>query len=167
MNGWEILASFIFGLLVNEMTDVSPWAARKLVRWAAYRWTPDADIAAGYAEEWSAIIDERPGKLLKLITAVQFTVGAVGRAAPRMLLDARRRTKLSVRDSRVGDAISDIAAGTGLGLAALSWSGPPATVGTVALVVSGGVTLMAGLRFAVTASIRRSCRAAVRPKRRY
>ncbi|MCX5066659.1 hypothetical protein OOJ91_12295 [Micromonospora lupini] len=84
MNGWEIAASFVFGLLVNEMTDLSPWAARRLVRWAAYRWTTDPDIAAGYAEEWTAIVEERPGKLLKLLTAAQFSLGAAGRALPRV-----------------------------------------------------------------------------------
>lgn len=89
MNGWEIVVSFVFGLLVNEVTDVSPWAARKLVRWAAYRWTTDPDIAAGYAEEWTAIVEERPGKLLKLMTAVQFSLGAAGRAAPRAFAAAR------------------------------------------------------------------------------
>lgn len=88
MNGWEIVASFVFGLLVNEMTDVSPWAARRLVHWAAYRWTPDPEIAAGYAEEWTAIIEEQPGKLLKLLTAVQFSIGAARKAAPRTLVSA-------------------------------------------------------------------------------
>ncbi|MFC0504223.1 hypothetical protein [Micromonospora costi] len=92
MNGWEIIASFVFGLLVNEMTDVSPWAARKLVRWAAYRWTIDPDIAAGYAEEWTAIIDERPGKLLKLMTALRFSTGAAGRALPRVFVSVRHAT---------------------------------------------------------------------------
>ncbi|WP_327643744.1 hypothetical protein [Micromonospora zamorensis] len=83
MNNWEIILGILFGLVVNEVTDVSPWAARKLARWAAYRWATDPEIAAGYAEEWAALIDDRPGKLLKLLTAVRFTLGAAGRAAPR------------------------------------------------------------------------------------
>ncbi|SCF19151.1 hypothetical protein [Micromonospora saelicesensis] len=86
MNGWEIVIGVILGLLVNEMTDLSPWAARRLVRWAAYRWTTDPDVAAGYAEEWTAIIEERPGKLLKLLTATQFSVGAARRAVPRTVV---------------------------------------------------------------------------------
>ncbi|MET7881287.1 hypothetical protein ABZS52_30675 [Micromonospora profundi] len=89
MNGWELVVGVILGLIVNEMTDLSPWAARRLVFWAAYRWTPDTDIAEGYAEEWTAIIDERPGKLLKLLTAVQFSLGAARRAAPRTLASVR------------------------------------------------------------------------------
>ncbi|MEV5767950.1 hypothetical protein AB0L34_25715 [Micromonospora sp. NPDC052213] len=83
MNGWEIILGIVFGLLVNEVTDISPWLARKLTRWSAYRWTTDPDTAAGYAEEWAAVIDDRPGKLLKLLTALRFTIGAASRAAPR------------------------------------------------------------------------------------
>ncbi|MET7881288.1 hypothetical protein ABZS52_30680 [Micromonospora profundi] len=65
------------------------WVARRLIHWAAYHWTADPDVAAGYAEEWTAIVDERPGKLLKLLTAVQFTLGAAGKAVPRMFAAAR------------------------------------------------------------------------------
>ncbi|MEU0077630.1 hypothetical protein ABZY58_06925 [Micromonospora tulbaghiae] len=84
MSRSEIILGIVFGLLVNEVTDISPWAARKLTRRAAYLWTTDPDTAAAYAEEWTAIIEERPGKLLKLFTALRFTIGATGRAAPRL-----------------------------------------------------------------------------------
>ncbi|MFJ2081238.1 hypothetical protein ACIOBK_01700 [Micromonospora chokoriensis] len=93
MNHWEIILGILFGLLVNEVTDISPWAARKLAQWSAYRWTTDPEMAAGYAEEWTAVIDDRPGKLLKLLTALRFTLGAAGRAAPR----AGRRALRSIR----------------------------------------------------------------------
>ncbi|MEU5931155.1 hypothetical protein [Micromonospora sp. NPDC047187] len=94
MNHWEIILGILFGLVVNEVTDISPWAARKLARWSAYRWTTDPEMAAGYAEEWTAVIDDRPGKLLKLLTAVRFAFGAAGRAAPRAAIQALR----SLRD---------------------------------------------------------------------
>ncbi|MEU4338390.1 hypothetical protein AB0F59_27665 [Micromonospora lupini] len=90
MNGWEFVTGVIASLVVNEMTEVSPWAARKLVRWSAYRWSADPDIAARYAEEWAAIIEERPGKLFKLFTAMRFTIGAAGRTAPRMFATFRQ-----------------------------------------------------------------------------
>ncbi|MEU8333405.1 hypothetical protein [Micromonospora sp. NPDC048839] len=83
MNRWEIILGIVLGLVVNEATDISPWAARKLAQWSAYRWTSDPEMAAGYAEEWGALIDDRPGKLLKLLTALRFALGAAGRAAPR------------------------------------------------------------------------------------
>ncbi|TDC81353.1 hypothetical protein E1193_15070 [Micromonospora sp. KC606] len=84
VNRWEAVLGVILGLLVNEITDISPWIARRLVRWSAYRWTTDPEIAAGYAEEWEALIDDRPGKLFKLLTAVRFSLGAAGRAAPQL-----------------------------------------------------------------------------------
>lgn len=158
MNGWEIVASFAFGLLVNEMTDVSPWAARKLVRWAAYRWTVDPDLAAGYAEEWTAIIDERPGKLLKLLTAVQFSIGAAGRAAPRMLSSARDRAlrSLAERGKPTGEGASDAQIrGAGLGLIA-------AVLITVPVIYAGrlnatpsliALSLLCGLAAVVTITI--------------
>lgn len=90
MNRWEIILGIVFGLLVNEITDVSPWLARKLVRWSACRWTVNPEIGAAYAEEWAAVIDERPGKLFKLLTALQFALGAAGRAAPRAGMRATR-----------------------------------------------------------------------------
>ncbi|MFF0467597.1 hypothetical protein ACFYPX_09260 [Micromonospora zamorensis] len=93
MTNWEIILGILLGLVVNEVTDVSPWAARKLTRWAAYRWATDTEIAAGYAEEWAALIDDRPGKLLKLMTALRFTLGAASRAAPRAGMRALRMAR--------------------------------------------------------------------------
>ncbi|WFE48836.1 hypothetical protein [Micromonospora sp. WMMD1155] len=120
MNHWEIIASFVFGLAVNEMTDLSPWAARRLVRWAAYRWATDPQIAAGYAEEWTALIGERPGKLFKLLTAIQFSVGAAGRAAPRILKSAMNRATRTqpagYRPPNLGAALMLILAITLLGV---------------------------------------------------
>ncbi|MEV7227289.1 hypothetical protein AB0M79_09740 [Polymorphospora sp. NPDC051019] len=91
MNIWELLAGATIGLIFAEFTEICPWAARRLVSWAAYRWTTDPEEAAGYAEEWKAVIDDRPGKLFKLVTAVQFTAGAACRAASYRLTSAHRR----------------------------------------------------------------------------
>ncbi|GLY24751.1 hypothetical protein [Micromonospora sp. NBRC 101691] len=85
MNQWEIILGILFGLLVNEITDVSPWLAKKLVRWSAYRWTSDPGLAEAYADEWAAIIEDRPGKLFKLLTALRFALAAAGRSAARSL----------------------------------------------------------------------------------
>ncbi|MFF4810560.1 hypothetical protein ACFY03_20335 [Micromonospora chersina] len=177
MIGWtELLLGALLSLALSELTEVSPWAARKLVRWAAYRWTTDPELAAAYAEEWAAIIDERPGKLLKLLTATGFTLGATGRAAPRMLLDARRRINSSInliRDPRVGDALSVLFRGIAIGLAALGAALKAfdtvltATMGTVTTFLAAGVMLMALAQSVTVAIMRTSCRAIVRPKRRY
>ncbi|WP_433263048.1 hypothetical protein ACQPWR_24915 [Micromonospora vinacea] len=80
MSKTEIFASVILGFLVNETCDLSPWLARRLVRWAARQWTEDETLVEVYAEDWSAIIDERPGKVFKLATALNFASGAASRA---------------------------------------------------------------------------------------
>jgi hypothetical protein len=69
---WGLLGAVVLGLLVNEISDVSPWMAGRLVRSAAILWSHDPHVAADYAEEWQAVVDERPGKLLKLGTALGF-----------------------------------------------------------------------------------------------
>lgn len=61
----------VTGLVINECCDVSPWAARKLaVRAARVRHHTDPGRAAVRSEEWAAIIEDRPGKLFKLTTAL-------------------------------------------------------------------------------------------------
>jgi hypothetical protein len=72
-----ILISVVIGLLVNECCDVCPWCACKLVRWSAYRRYVDPSRACEKAEELAALIEDRPGKLLKLFTALGFTGGAI------------------------------------------------------------------------------------------
>ncbi|NJC13027.1 hypothetical protein F4558_002853 [Micromonospora profundi] len=122
MNHWEIIASFVFGLAVNEMTDLSPWAARRLVRWAAYHWTTDPEIAAGYAEEWTAIVEERPGKLFKLATAVQFAIGAAGRAAPRTATAIKFAVRRELASVEIQEARSAVPLGRVLLMLAVSSS---------------------------------------------
>jgi AcrR family transcriptional regulator len=76
MTALEILMGIALGLLVNECCDVSPWLARKFVRWSAHRRYVDQCRAETRAEELVALIDDRPGKLFKLITALGFVVTA-------------------------------------------------------------------------------------------
>lgn len=80
-----ILISVIIGLIVNEGCDVSPWCARRLVRWSAHRRYAEPGRAAGRAEELEALIDARPGQLLKLFTAVGFAGSALLVACRRTL----------------------------------------------------------------------------------
>ncbi|MFD7627543.1 restriction endonuclease [Streptomyces sp. NPDC059851] len=64
----ETLLAVFLGLLVNEMCDVSSYLAQQLLRWAARR-IPGEGNAERYEEEWLALLEERPGKLLKLAFA--------------------------------------------------------------------------------------------------
>ena len=73
----QILLAIITGLAVNECCDVSPWAAHKLVRWSAGRRYAPPSRAALRAEELAAYINDRPGRLFKLITALGFAAAAV------------------------------------------------------------------------------------------
>lgn len=75
MNAVEVLVPLALGVVVNEAVDISPWLARKLVRWSARR-IADASMAARYEEEWLAGLDGRPGKLLQLFSAISIVVGA-------------------------------------------------------------------------------------------
>lgn len=65
------------GLAINECCDLSPWAARKMVMWAARRrYADNPERAEIRSLELAALIDTRPGKIFKLLTACGF-VGAV------------------------------------------------------------------------------------------
>jgi hypothetical protein len=64
----QILLAIAVGLAVSEFSEVCPWAARKLVRWSAHRRYAPPSRAELRAEELAAYIDDRPGRLFKLIT---------------------------------------------------------------------------------------------------
>ncbi|MEU8380154.1 hypothetical protein [Streptosporangium sp. NPDC048865] len=78
MSGLEIVFAVLSGLLVNECCEIAPWAARRLVRWSARLRYRDAEQAEVRAEELSAFINDRPGKLFKLVTALGFVMSAMG-----------------------------------------------------------------------------------------
>ncbi|MFI7454793.1 hypothetical protein ACIBQX_45495 [Nonomuraea sp. NPDC049714] len=46
MSGWEIVLGVVAGLVVNEMTEMSPWLARRLVTWSAHHRYEDPERAA-------------------------------------------------------------------------------------------------------------------------
>ncbi|GAB1822349.1 hypothetical protein [Herbidospora sp. RD11066] len=107
----EFVIGVVVSLAVNEMCDVSPWLARKCVRVAA-RWQfEDPELAEGRAEELTALIDDRPGKLFKLGTALGFlgcatwamTCRSTRRRASiagRSLLKSLQRTSVPMFTSR-------------------------------------------------------------------
>lgn len=67
----------MLGLVINEMCDVSPWCARRLVQLSARSRYPDLERRRIRADELVALIDERPGKLMKLGTSLGFLCAAV------------------------------------------------------------------------------------------
>lgn len=78
-----VLLAVLTGLAVNEFCEVSPWAARNLIRWSARHRYDDRARAAVRAEELAGLIDDRPGKLFKLITALGFVAVAIAAEARR------------------------------------------------------------------------------------
>jgi mycothiol system anti-sigma-R factor len=78
-----ILLGIVSGLLANEFCELSPWCARKLVRWSAFRRYADPGRAEMRADELAALINNRPGNLLKLFTAAGFAGAAVIASARR------------------------------------------------------------------------------------
>jgi hypothetical protein len=58
-----ILLGIVAGLLTNELCDFSPWCARKIVRWSAFRRYADPGRAEMRADELAAVINDRPGNL--------------------------------------------------------------------------------------------------------
>jgi hypothetical protein len=78
MTHQEVASAVILGLLVNEATDLCPWVAARLVRWAArLRYLDAPERAAIRSEELARLVHDRPGKLIKLFTALGFALHAL------------------------------------------------------------------------------------------
>jgi hypothetical protein len=114
VNGWlDVAAGVALGLLVNECTEVSPWLAHKVVRWAAVIQRPDR--AEEFAEARSATINDRPGKLFKLFTALGFLFAALA----HRVIKRRRIDRSSLRGML---RVRVRAAGIASGLYSATWS---------------------------------------------
>jgi hypothetical protein len=92
----EVICAALGGLALNEICDVSPWLAIRLVRWSARRRYANPTRAQVRAEELAALINDRPGKLFKLITAAMFAGSATIVAGRRVLDNALGRARLPV-----------------------------------------------------------------------
>ncbi|WP_433323504.1 hypothetical protein [Spirillospora sp. CA-294931] len=87
-----VLCGVVAGLVVAELSVLTPWAAGKLARRAARAcYARDPERAEERAEEWDALIAARPGNVLKLATALLFFGGAVRSVTGRRLRGAGRR----------------------------------------------------------------------------
>lgn len=85
-----VSCGIVAGLAVAEISALTPALARMIMRRAARSfYADDSDLAAERAEEWEALVQARPGNLLKLATAAFFGGGAAALAIAR----AARRTR--------------------------------------------------------------------------
>ena len=71
----EVLLGAAIAMLAAEALDICRWYAERIVVWAAKRWKERNGI--DHAEEWLDDLKERPGNILKLISAVWLALGAV------------------------------------------------------------------------------------------
>lgn len=102
MRSW--ILGLLAGLLLAEVSGAVDVLACWVMRRAAVLWTSDRTQSETYAEEWSALIADRPGSLLKLVTALTF----VGRAAwkRRDRLASTRRDALTNERGSLEQAIT-------------------------------------------------------------
>lgn len=63
-----LLGAIAVPLILGEATDVAPWVAKRLVRWAAGR-IPERERPR-WEEEWLGELEEVPGRLSKLAWAL-------------------------------------------------------------------------------------------------
>lgn len=71
----ELTVATVLGLLAAELSDISPWLARRLARWAARRINDATDVER-YEGESLTVVEDHPGKLIKVITEMTFPVPA-------------------------------------------------------------------------------------------
>ncbi|MFI6513585.1 hypothetical protein ACIBCT_38780 [Streptosporangium sp. NPDC050855] len=134
MSAAQIILAIVLGLVANEMFDLCPWLAVRLVALAARLQYGASPRAEERSEVFAAYINDRPGKLFKLLTALAFlAAGAVG--------GLRRRGSAPDLEvcERIGGGIVTIALG-GLvyGIDPVTW--PVQTTWSM----TGGVILMLG-----------------------
>jgi DivIVA domain-containing protein len=79
----SVIVALLVGIGISEFCDVSPSVARKIVRWSARRKYTEPERAEIRSEELAALIDERPGNLLKLCTAFGYAGTAIAEVALR------------------------------------------------------------------------------------
>jgi len=101
----EIIVAAVVGWIVSEATDISPWVAIRLGRWAANNMYPaNAERAARRREEWEALINESiPSKTAKLF----FGLG-LGCAGLCSAMGRRMRLVLARVAGRMINALPDI-----------------------------------------------------------
>jgi hypothetical protein len=78
-----LLFTIASGLVINELSDLSPWLAEKIARWSARLRCADPAVAQDLSDELAAYITDRPGKLLKLLASFGFLGAALLRRARR------------------------------------------------------------------------------------
>lgn len=94
MTTTQLISAILVGFAFAEWTDIAPWFAARMIRWAApYSYPDDEERAATHTEKLLAVIEERPGKLLKLASALAFAMPAIRKLTTRTAAAARVRAR--------------------------------------------------------------------------
>ncbi len=97
-----VLLAVVVTLIVNEATDVSPWIAIRLARWAAKRiYAGNTGRAARRQEEWEALISKSiPTKISQLFFGLGFGCAGLYCIASRRVPAALAALGRRIRPSR-------------------------------------------------------------------
>jgi hypothetical protein len=71
----DIILGILAAVIAAETLDISRWSADHIVRWAARRWLDRSGV--DHTKEWLDDLEERPGSILKLITALWQALGTI------------------------------------------------------------------------------------------
>ncbi len=89
--------ALLLNVVSNDVGDWLAWLANRLVSTAAtWRYHDRPERAAIRREEFAAILEARPGNLLKLATAIGFAASAT----PKIVIVKLRRTRLGRRRNK-------------------------------------------------------------------
>jgi hypothetical protein len=67
---WPVLGAVVLGALTNELCDLAPWLARRILRRAARIEASTRDEARLIADEYLMLLEDVPGKFSKLVFAL-------------------------------------------------------------------------------------------------
>jgi hypothetical protein len=114
----DLIVAALGAWFISELTDISPWLAVRLVRWAAGQmYAADPDRAIRRREEWEALIHEEiPTKTSTLFFGLGLGCGGlyclISRQAPAALAVVLRQLRRLVPSSET--VLTYVGAGIGL-----------------------------------------------------
>lgn len=74
---YALLGAVVLGVAINEVSDISPWLANRLIVLSARVRYGDTNGSRLRGEVLAGVIKERPGKVLKVFTALWFVATAL------------------------------------------------------------------------------------------
>lgn len=107
---WAAFSAIALGVVTNELCDISPWLARRILRIAARLEDRDKSNASLVFEELAAMLEGIPGKLTKLCWAI----GRLGFAS--YLAIGRARREIPNKERFIAGLVYGLIAGAVSGL---------------------------------------------------